>query len=331
MPKTDKTNIKQGSPTSSVIAITGTNGFIGRELLSSLVQNRTMDIKKILAVDIKPPQIEDKHIEFVQCDLTAPHADRYLAQAFSDYNCDTLVHAALHSAPKRNQEFSHELQSIGSMYLLHAANSAKIRKLILSSTTEVYGAFPDNPLLLTESHPLRGGRQSSFLRDRIDVEKQFTRYAKQHEESKVSILRPCTILGPTIRNYKTHLLRRKLIWTVLGFDPQVQFVHEDDVLRAFTLALRHDVVGALNIVGKGVVPLSRALQIMGIAHIPVASSILRGTASLLWHAKIQQAPAAHLDFMQYPCVADGERAADILGFKPTHSLRDVLLSFQKGN
>lgn len=309
------------------IAITGTTGFVGSMVLRAL--GRKKRCPRLIAIDRYPPAIDSPHCTFVECDFTAPTADQQLASVFQEHGVDTIVHAALHSQPKRNSEYSHELQSIGTMYLLHAANAAKVRKLILSSTTEVYGAFPDNPLFLSETHPLRGAALSSFLRDRIDVEKQFARYATAHADTVVTLLRPCTVLGPKVRNYKTHLLKQPVIATVMGYDPMVQFVHEQDVIRAFLRVIDHDAPGAFNIVGDGVLPLSRAMAMIGKPCLPIPRPVLWHTTTLLWHLNVQHTPPSHIHFWQYPCIADGVKAAHDLGFRPVYSMQEVLLSFRE--
>lgn len=311
---------------SGTIAITGTTGFIGSLLLHALVRRKRRP--KLLAIDRSPPQVMPEHYEFIECDFTSPSADQQLAEVFQKHRCQTVIHAALHSQPKRNSEYSHELQSIGSMYLLHAANAAKVKKLILSSTTEVYGAFPDNPLFLSEKHPLRGDTLSSFLHDKVDVEHQFARYAKAHPETIVTVLRPCTILGPRIRNYKTHLLKQPVIPTVMGYDPMVQFVHEQDVIRAFLRVIDTNAKGAFNIVGDGVLPLTRAMATIGKPCVPVARPLLWHATTFLWYLNVQQTPPSHIHFWQYPCVADGQKAKTELRFRPVYSLQEVLLSFR---
>ncbi|MBI2343074.1 MAG: NAD-dependent epimerase/dehydratase family protein [Deltaproteobacteria bacterium] len=310
------------------IAITGTTGFIGKMLLEALSSRKRGP--RCLAIDRLPPPITAPRVEGIDCDLTAPYANEHLAEILRRHQCDLVVHAALHSQPKRHEEYSHELQSIGTMHLLHAVNAAKIRKVILSSTTEVYGAFPDNPNFLSETHPLRGGSLSAFLRDKIDVEEQVATFARQHPHSVVTIMRPCTILGPKIRNYKTHLLKKPVIPTVLGFDPLVQYVHENDVLRAFLLAIEKDAAGAFNIVGDGVLPLSRALATVGKVRIPLPRAVLWNTFQTLWHLNLQPTPPSHIHFLQYPCIADGEKAKKALAFHPVYSLQEVLFSFQEG-
>ena len=64
-----------------------------------------------------------------------------------------------------------------------------------------------------------------------------------------------SILGPSIHNIATHYLSSKVCFTPLGFDPLVQLVHEDDVIRAFQIVIEQDHSGIFNIVGEGVLPL----------------------------------------------------------------------------
>ncbi len=307
-------------------AITGTTGFIGHMVLQHLLAAPGNDI--VVAIDRHAPPCQHPRLRYVCVDLTSANAHEKLARIFRTHACDTVVHAALHSQPKRDQEYSHELLSIGTMYLLHAIGAAGVKKLIVSSTTEVYGAHPTNPNFLTESHRPRGGVLSAFLRDKIAVENQCLEFAREHPECVVTILRPCTILGPHIGNYKTHLLRRPIIPTVMGFDPLVQFVHEHDVLRAFCLAIEKNAPGIFNIVGDGVLPLSRALAMIGKTRIPIPSPLFFQGNAILWHLNIEELPPQHIHFLKYPCVADGSAAKRALGFHPIYALQDVLFSFQ---
>lgn len=311
------------------IAITGTAGFVGHMVLQSLVARGTPD--RPVVVDCRPPRVTPHHYTYQDCDLTQSEASAALAALLHRHRCHTIIHAALPTQPWRDLEAMHELQSIGTMHLLYAAEKAQVRQLILASTTDVYGAFPDNPNFLVESHPLRGSEMSTFLRDKIDVERQFTRYADAHPQCTVTILRPCTILGPTVHNYKTNFLQHPIIPTVLGYDPLVQFVHEHDVARAFTCAIAKRHAGAVNIVGAGVIPLSRALAMARRLHVPIAYPLFQLTAALCWHANISDAPAAHINFLKYPCIADGERARRHLGFTPVYSSQEALLSFVHTN
>jgi UDP-glucose 4-epimerase len=52
-----------------------------------------------------------------------------------------------------------------------------------------------------------------------------------------------------VQNAPSNYLRLKRVPTVLGFDPMMQVVHQDDVLQAVELALAPGVRGVYNIAG----------------------------------------------------------------------------------
>src|SRR3989338_8302356 len=270
------------------IAITGTASFLGSTLLKKL--EKTPRFRNILALDKTPPPFKIKKAKWIHVDLTQGDVDQTLANIFKKYWTKILIHAALLNQPHRDVEEAHELQSVGTMHLLTAVEAAKVKKLILASTTDVYGAFPENPNFLTEEHAPRGDQLGPFLKDKIEVEEQFLNFQKKHPEKVVTILRPATILGPTVNNFKTHFLQNPMVPVVMGFDPLVQFLHERDALRAFVKVLEEDHPGIYNIVAKGVLPLSHAIQILNKSAIPIPTFLLYPAAETLWYMNIGAVP-----------------------------------------
>ncbi|MDO8519523.1 MAG: NAD-dependent epimerase/dehydratase family protein [Deltaproteobacteria bacterium] len=315
---------KQNNDSGSIL-ITGANGFIGSHLLRALESHGGYSL---VVADKRKPEFNAKKTKFYKLDLTEPLADVQLSEILKKEKCHTVVHCAFPITPPRNQSFSHELISVGTFYLFNACAEAKVHKIIMASTTDVYGAFASNPNFLEEDlHQPQGDRQSAFLKDKIDAEKQALRYAKKYPDRCVTILRPATILGPTINSYKTRLMKRPYVATVLGFDPLIQFIHEEDVIRAFILAIEKDVPGIHNIVGNGVLPLSRVIKIGGKIHLRFPQIGFKTFIQLLWYADISPAPASHVNFLRYLCVADGSKAKARLGFVPKYSTKEALLSF----
>mgnify|MGYP000748510736 CR=1 FL=1 len=60
----------------------------------------------------------------------------------------------------------------------------------------------------------------------------------RHPDIETVILRPVHIVGPNIRNAPSNYLRIPRPWTLAGFDPMIQLLHEEDLCRAIALALR---------------------------------------------------------------------------------------------
>jgi len=310
----------------SVVAITGTSSFVGSTVLAAI--QRQWRSARCIAIDKQPPAIKlSRQTSFYRVDLTDPDTDLRLREILQKEACQTLIHAAVLTQPPRNLDESHELQSIGTMYLLTAAAAAGVRKLILVSTTDVYGAFPDNPNFLTETHPLRGQKLSPFLKDKVDVEQQFLQFASKYPQKVVSLLRLATILGRTVNNFKTSFFQNPMIPTVMGFDPLIQFVHERDIAWAFLKVSREDHPGIFNITARGVLPLSRAIHLTGRWSLPIPSPVIYPLADLLWMTEIGPAPSGHINFLKYLCVADGGKAFKELEFEPAYTSQEALLDF----
>jgi len=148
-----------------------------------------------------------------------------------------------------------------------------------------------------------------------------------HPQSVVTILRTCAILGEAAPNWTARFLGQKIVPTVAGYDPLIQFVHEHDVARAYLQVIQHPHAGAYNIVGGGVVPLSKAIAMAGKTALPLPSPLLYLSADLLWQASISPVPSASLDFLKYGCVADGAKAEHDLGFEAVYNTEEALLAF----
>ena len=264
----------------------------------------------------------------MQIDLADPSSERKLTNLIKECGeHTTVVHTALPWGPVKKNAYAHELMIAGSLALLRAAKIARTRKIILASTTDIYGAFATNPNYLSEEAALRGGTQSFYLEARIHVEEMFAKYQATQRHCCVTMLRPCTILGSSISNFKTNFLQQPVIPTVLGFDPLIQFVHESDVLRAFLTVIERDAPGIFNIVGDGVMPFSRATRLARRTCVPLPEFMLSLIADFAWTIDMGYAPSSHMPFLKYPCVADGAKARRELDFVPVYTSQEALLSF----
>jgi UDP-glucose 4-epimerase len=130
-----------------------------------------------------------------------------------------------------------------------------------------------------------------------------------------------------VRNAFTRYLARKIVPTMMGFDPLVQFLHEIDAIAALHMALLRDVSGTFNIVGEGVLPLSTVIKLAGRMALPVPHPIARTIAAAGWAAQLVEAPPSFLKYLRFLCVADGQLARDALGYLPVHTSREALLDF----
>ena len=307
------------------IVIVGVQGFKAHNLLKHFEKNPKY--KKVIAIDSKKPNITLKKTKYYKLDLTEPSADVSLAEILKKENCDTLIHTALPTTPPKNESKSHEFIAIGTYYIFNACSAAAVRKVVMVSTSDIYGAFPSNPNYLTEKMPTRGHLQSRFLSDKSDAEKQALKYQKKHPDRIVTILIPCTVLGPSINSYKTRYFQRPFVITMLGFDPLLQFVHEDDVIEAMIKFIDEDHAGIYNLAGDGVLPLSRVIELCGKLNVKLTQIGFKSMVQLLWLLDLSPAPSSHVNFLRYLCIADNYKMKKDIGFTPKHTTKEALLSF----
>ena len=306
------------------VAITGLGTFLGRRLADRLAATQSQT--GLIGVDLRRPYGLSNRVRFHPVDLTIPTADGHLAEIFGKEEVDTVVHTAFRREPSPDLEEDHELETIGSLHILNACAAAGVRRLVVASTTMVYGPRPDNPNFLTESHPLRGHPDAHCVADRVEMETLVADWATTHPGTCVTVLRPCWIMGPDYLDSVVRYFARPVVPTLLGYDPLMQFVHQDDCLHAFETATLHDHPGVFNVVGRGVLPLSTILRAGGKRLLPVPAAILYRLRYYPSRAQTGDPPEGFYDYLRYLWVADGERGWAAFG-EPEYSTREAWMSF----
>lgn len=305
-----------------VVGITGLGTFLGQRLAERMAARGI----RVVGLDVRRPYRLAEKIRFQRIDLTEPTADAHLAELLARERVDTLLHAAFRAAPSPDREADHELETIGSLHVLHACAAAKVGRLVFSSSTMVYGPWPDNPNFLTEDHTLRGHPEAHQVRDRVEAEMLLARFGRRHPDVEITVLRPCWIMGPTYFDRVVAYFERPVVATLLGYDPLLQFVHEEDCLRAYERALVESHPGIYNVVGKGVWPLSTLLRLAGKRSLPLPPPLLYRMGDPPSKAQTGDAPSGFYDYLRYLWVADGERGWAAFG-EPEYSTKEAWIAF----
>jgi UDP-glucose 4-epimerase len=309
------------------VAITGPSGDLGGLLVPRLQADPS--VERILTLGPRPlsgPKIDHRTV-----DLTRHDAEEDLADALGEHPVDVLYHLAFLHGRVRNGSLAHEVEVIGSMRVLAAAGAAQVRRLVVSSTTALYGARPNLPALVREEQPLAGVPHSRFVQDKIEVEREVRQFRERHPEIPVLVLRFAPVLGPSVDNPATRLLSRRVVPTLLGFDPLWQAIHEDDAAEALHLALVGETSGALNVVADGVLAFSGLVHEAGGHPLPLPLPVARAAMRTLNAAGASTAPPNLLDYLRYSWVADGAKAKAALQFVPRHNVLDAARSLRARN
>ncbi len=306
------------------VAITGLATFVGRRLTERLRESHPN--LQLVGVDRRKPYSLDLSVRYHEVDLTDPTADSRLAEAFEKEGVEAVVHAAFRRTPTPDLETDHELETIGSLHVLNACAATRVRRVVLASTSMLYGPWPDNPNFLTEEHPLRGHPRAHCINNRVEVEEIVARWSARHPEAEVTVLRPCWVMGPRHVDSVVSYFEPPVVPTLLGYDPLLQFVHEEDCLRVFEQAVMESHPGVFNVVGRGVLPLSTVLRTAGKRALPVPAAILYRLRAIPSQAQTGDPPEAFFDYLRYLWTAAGEKGWDAFG-EPLYSTREAWASF----
>jgi UDP-glucose 4-epimerase len=305
-------------PTSSAappaVLVTGIVGRLGKRLARTLHRER-----RVVGVDRRPFLDKPKDIEHHEIDIRRTKT----RDVFRSTSISAVVHLGVMHDPRASAAEHHTWNVVGFQKLLEYVAQYEIPKLVVLSSANVYGPRPDNPQFLTEDAPLLGGASFSEIRDLIEVDMLAQSFFWKHPSTETVILRPTHILG-SVRNAPSNYLRLRYPPTLMGFDPMVQVLHEDDLVHAIELALRPGARGIFNLGGAEPAPLSRMLRLLGRNHVPVPHPVAAAVFARMWRYRFSSFPAPELDHIKYVCMVDDRRARDVLGWAPRRNLEETV-------
>ena len=302
------------------ICITGISGYLGKRLSETLGQKK--EVKTILGIDIVEPGEEIENVAFVKCDVR----DKKIYNLLKKYEIDVMVHLAFIVKPIHDMKKMHDIDFNGTKNILEASKDTGIKKIIVTSSTLAYGAHYNNPNQIRESDPLRGNVSYPYGYNKALVDDMVYEFGKINGGMTITVLRPCTVFGPHVNNYVSRMIFKPFTAGIMGVDPEVQFVHEDDFVRACLLAIEKDKGGAFNICGDGIVSSREIASLIGTRVIPVPAFILYPLVEILWRLHVPgiEVNRGYLDYVRYPFIADNSKAKEVLGFFPEYNSLETL-------
>jgi UDP-glucose 4-epimerase len=116
---------------------------------------------------------------------------------------------------------------------------------------------------------------------------------------------------------------------VMGFDPMMQFIHEEDLCEAIALSLEHGLQGVFNVTGPGEVPLHTAIRETGGTAVPIPEPILRPLFERLFRWGVIPYPPGALDYLKYPITVAGERFVEATNFRHLFGLEETFQSLRR--
>jgi UDP-glucose 4-epimerase len=318
---------------SSVVLITGVSRFLGAQLAGHLAGDASID--RVIGIDTAPPRKADLlHLgrtEFVRADIRNPLIAKVIAQA----RVDTVVHAAAggtaRGASSGSRVSPKELNVVGTMQLLAACQkSDSVSRVVVQSTTAVYGCSSSDPAVFVEEMHAIGDAAGGYARDAVEIERLVRGFLRRRPDIAVSILRLASLIGPTIDSPLTRYLAMPLVPTSLGFDPRLQFLHESDAVEVLRLATVADHPGVYNVAGDGAVLLSQAVRRAGRTRLPVPPPAISLVGGLLRNSGAGEVTAERTSFLNFGRVVDTTLLRERFGYGPSYSTAEALDSYLDG-
>jgi UDP-glucose 4-epimerase len=309
----------------SVALIVGVSRHLGGHLAAQLAADPAVD--RVIGIDTVPPRTAQLPLlgrtEFVRADIRNP----LIAKVISQARVTAVVHAALVSSPRQvgGRVPMQETNVIGTMQLLAACqNSEHVQRIVVASTTAVYGSGPADPAMFTEDMPPGDASSAGFAKDAVEVESYLRAFARRRPDVTTTILRLARVLGPDADSALSRYLAPPVVPTALGFDPRVQLLHELDAVEVLRLATVSARPGTFNVAGGGALPLSQLLRRAGRIRLPVPAAALGAVATTVGNAGLLDLLAEEPHFVKYGRGVDTTRLRTDFSYAPRFSTADAV-------
>ncbi len=315
----------------NVVLVTGVARPLSGRFVRSLLREPGVD--RVVGVDSVPPERPLGTADFVRADIRHP----MIAKVLAEQHVDTVVHMDVNPTPpgrgRGGRSAVKETNVIGTMQLLGACQKAPgVRRLVVKSTTNVYGSAPRDPAVLSENGPPKSLPSGGFAKDAVEVEGYVRGFARRRPDVAVAVLRFANILGPHVDSPLAGYFGMPVLPTVLGYDPRLQFVHEDDVLAVLRIASRDrgpgtPVSGTFNIAGDGVLLLSQAARRLGRPVVPVPLPAVTWMGWALRGAGLSDISPEQIRLLTHGRVVDTAQMRETLGFTPAYTTQETFGAF----
>jgi UDP-glucose 4-epimerase len=301
----------------SVVLVTGVAGQLGGGLAARLAADPSID--RVLGVDTTPPSRDMRRrmgrAEFVRVDIRNP----LIGKVISTAKVDTVVHASLsgHPSASGGRSMMMEMNVIGTMQLLAACQkSDTVGRLVVRSTTSVYGASPRDPAMFTEATEPKALPPGGYAKDAVEIEGYVRSFSRRRPDIPVTTLRFVNLIGPRADTAFAHYFSLPVVPVVLGYDARVQLLHTEDALAVLERATMQERPGVFNVGADGVLMLSQAVRRAGRVALPIPEPLVPWVGRITRRARLVDFSPEQMRLLNYGRVVDTTKLKTEFGFEP---------------
>lgn len=296
------------------VLVVGVSGGQGR-----LVARRLARKYKVVGVDRDLWTTRPPNIPFYRVDIRK----RAFEDVFRKEQPTAVIHLGFVRHFRTESGERYDVNVRGTRRLLDHCQTYGVKQLVVASTGYVYGALAENPHFMDEDYPLGASRNYPEIRDLVEMDTLTTAFMWRNPEVNTVVLRPVNTLGRYVHSAIGTYLRMRRVIVMTGFNPMMQFIHEEDLTEAIVLCIEKDLRGVFNVTGAGEVPVRVAIRETGGRPLSLPEPIARPVVGQLYAAGLFPLPAGAIDYIKYPCTVSGQRFFEASGFRAAFGLRET--------
>jgi nucleoside-diphosphate-sugar epimerase len=242
---------------------------------------------------------------------------------------DTVVHLAWRIPEgRRSRGRDHPANEANRSALervLRVAAGAGVTHLVYVSSATVYGAWPDNPVPLSEDAPIRPNPAFTFGVGKAEAERVVGEWRKDHPGLLVTVLRPAVTLGGPDHPLYQALAAIRVPRGADGSRP-VQYLHVDDLASAVAMVVERGLPGVFNVAPDAGIREDAARELAGgLAKVALPARLARAVATWSWGLWRTGIPPEALPYSTDPWVVAPDRLR-AEGWAPRYSSEEALVA-----
>ncbi|MFC1853071.1 NAD-dependent epimerase/dehydratase family protein [candidate division CSSED10-310 bacterium] len=303
------------------ILVTGAAGYIGTVFLRYVCQESW--VGEIIGLDKVKPTKPIKGVTYRQCDITTTQWTEIIVSE----KPDILVHLAFIVNPIRDVSLMRTINVLGTRRTFEAAKQGGVSHILVASSATAYGAWPDNPIPLTEEHPIRPHPTFQYGREKGELESYYQQFAEDNDTIGVAVIRPVIVYGPGVDNYLSRFIFAfPIVPLVERGQTPLQLVHEDDVARIMVRIVALQKQGVFNIGAEDYLTLAEICRLADRKTMPLPKFLLNLMMKMMWQFNMpaMETPETILDYIIYPWVVSVEKVKKELNFSFQYSSQEAL-------
>lgn len=304
--------------------VTGAAGSLGARVAARLVAGG----HRVVGIDARPAAVTGgAQVAHHTLDLAEPADGGTTELDTAMAGADVVVHLAWLAGdlPGPGAGRAGEVNRRATAAVLDAAAAVGARHLVHLSSATVYGAWPDNPVPLTEDAVLRPNPGFAFAHGKAEAERALAEWAAAHPEVAVAVLRPAVTVGGPARPLYLALSATRVPGEDDGSRP-VQYLHVDDLAAAVEVVVERRLAGTFNVAPDAGIPEAQARSLAGgVARFSLPPALARPLSAWGWDLWRRGVPREARPYTTHPWVVAPDRLL-AAGWQPAWSSEEALVA-----